>query len=222
MLNSEPLTVKTRRRDPDRLVAVQPDVLSGAEHALGNVLQRIHHVARNSRETLGPQSERLQAVLEELERLLELVFDYVSPIDLEISPVSAGRIADSLAANVRAHASYEVGVGAVPAMQIALDRRLLVRSFTLLTSALAWKWRCSSAASIEVVHDGESERLEFIVRARVSGDEDRVPNDHDDLAIAVARRLIELQGGELSTDSGGAHFECRICLPAPRPADERA
>ena len=97
MLISASVNGKVESPKPERLVAVQPDVLSDAEHALGNLLQPIHHAARQSADTLGPQVERLQVALDDLEGLLELIFDYVSPVDLELSPVSVGRIADSLA-----------------------------------------------------------------------------------------------------------------------------
>ena len=64
----------------EHMVAVRLGVLADAEHVVGNLLQRIHHVARLSERALETEAARLQDAVVGLERLLELLFDYVSPI----------------------------------------------------------------------------------------------------------------------------------------------
>ena len=221
MLISASVNGKVESPKPERLVAVQPDVLRDAEHALGNLLQRIHHAARQSADTLGPQVERLQVALDDLEGLLELIFDYVSPVDLELSPVSVGRIADSLASQVRANSGADVFVGDFPALQISLDRRLLIRGFTVLGRAMGDVWCRSSGTSIAVEHDHSTERLEFTVCSRVAADLEGAQHGPAPLALAVARRLIELQGGELACVGTGSGFDCSIFLPAVSSLDDR-
>ena len=94
-----PTQLEHRGDEPDeQLVAVRREVLSDVEHAVGNLLQRMHHVARAAKAGLGPQGERLQQTLDELERLLELLFDYVSPVEVQMRPTAAAQIAESLAA----------------------------------------------------------------------------------------------------------------------------
>ena len=78
------------QRTDEQLVAVRPDVLNDVEHAVGNLLQRMHHAARSARSGSGAHGERLQTTLEELERLLELLFDYVSPVDVQVRAIDAG------------------------------------------------------------------------------------------------------------------------------------
>src|SRR5258706_3553805 len=89
------------QRADERLVAVRPDVLSDVEHAVGNLLQRMHHAARMARTGSGAPDERLQTALDDLERLLELLFDYVSPVEMQVRAIDAERVAESLAAQLR-------------------------------------------------------------------------------------------------------------------------
>jgi hypothetical protein len=67
----------------ERLVAVREDVLHDVEHAVGNLLQRMHHAARSARAEMGAHGERLGVALTDLERLLDLLFGYVSPVDVD-------------------------------------------------------------------------------------------------------------------------------------------
>src|ERR1044071_9824306 len=103
LLATTPLTANDEQRGGEQLVSVRTEVLTDAEHALGNLFQRIYHVTRVAREGLGPYADRLNGTVQDLERLLELLFDYVSPVDLEMRPTSCGRVAESLAVQLRAH-----------------------------------------------------------------------------------------------------------------------
>lgn len=208
------------QREPERLVTLEPEVLSDAEHALGNLLQRLRHAARRAASG-GAEAERLHRAIENLEALLQLIFDYVSPVDVELRPISANRIAETLAAEVRAHARAGVSVGPLPAVQMALDRRLLGRSVALLGRALGRRWESSSGTVVEACLDPTLERVEFSLRLLPVAAGDAPADGQEQLALAVARRLIELQGGELGFVSSEDRLECRILLPALRSSDAR-
>ena len=185
----------------ERLVAVREDVLHDVEHAVGNLLQRMHHAARSARAEMGPHGERLSVALTDLERLLDLLFGYVSPVDVDLKPTDAERVAESLAAQLRGQGG-EVAVAAVPAVRVLADPRALGRSFQLLAESRTW----GGSFVVAVAHDVAAERVEFTVRGAADA---TPPSAAGALAVAVAGRLIDLQGGELRQDSDG----CAVTLP---------
>ncbi|MDX2168068.1 MAG: hypothetical protein SF182_13425 [Deltaproteobacteria bacterium] len=194
-------------RNTEQLVALRPDVLGDVEHAVGNLLQRMHHVARAARDELGAPGERLQATLDELEQLLGLFFDYVSPVALELRPTAAARVAESLAAQLRGHGA-EVTIDTAAAPPVLADPRTLSRSFTLLGQAAASAWDRLPVV-IATAADASGERVELTVRAALPSAPLSAPGA---LATAVARRLIELQGGELIERPNPA-CACAVVLP---------
>ncbi len=182
------------RQEDERLIAVREVVLDDAEHAVGNLLQRLHHVARAAGGELGMHGERLQVALDDLERLLDLLFAYVTPVEIELRATDAGRIAESLAAQLRGqHAEVQVGAGG--AVRVLADARAIGRSFQLLAQARAW----NGPVTLGVLHDAGRERVEFVLQAAPEGP----ATAHGKLAAAVAARLIELQGGELRAAADG-------------------
>lgn len=180
-------------RGDEHLVAVRREVLTDVEHAVGNLLQRMHHAAR----AVAPSGDRLHGTLDDLERLLELLFDYVSPVEVALRPTDAGRVVESLAAQFRAQGGTEVTLGELPrGVQVLADPRLLTRSFALL--ARAHLGDCAPEVAVMVDVAGvEADRVEFRVRL----ERDAAGSPYTAMAAAVAGRLIELQGGELSTGS---------------------
>ena len=189
-------------RADERLVAVREDVLNDVEHAVGNLLQRMHHAARSARAEMGAHGERLETALADLERLLDLWFGSVSPVDVELRATDAERVAESLAAQLRGQ-GVEVSVAAVPAVRVLADPRALGRSFQLLAESRHW----GGPFAVDVRHDAAAERVEFALRG---AGEAAAAGAHGALAAAVAGRLIDLQGGELcQQDDGG----CAVTLP---------
>ena len=188
-------------RVDERLVAVREDVLNDVEHAVGNLLQRMHHAARSSRAEMGAHGERLETALGDLERLLDLLFGYVSPVDVELRATDAERVAESLAVQLRGQGA-EVAVAAVPPVRVLADPRALGRSFQLLAESRHWDGRFA----VDVRHDAAADRVEFAVRG---GGDPAAPAAPAVLAAAVAGRLLDLQGGELTQHDGG----CAITLP---------
>jgi hypothetical protein len=185
----------------EHLVAVRRAVLNDVEHAVGNLLQRMHHAARSASTGPGSHGDRLQASLEDLERLLELLFDYVSPVEMELRPTEAARVAESLAAQLRTHGLGEVSVSAVPPSSVLADPRLLTRCFSLLAQTCARDAGEQHPVDIDVVHDAAGDRVTFALRLGTA--EGRVATSHGAMAEAVAARLIELQGGELQHREDG-------------------
>ena len=196
----------------EQLVALRRAVLNDVEHAVGNLLQRMHHAARAASDAV--QGERLQTTLDDLERLLELFFDYVSPVDVQVRPTAAARIAESLAAQLRGQGGGEVSLTPLPgddAVQVLADPRVLSRSFLLLAQACARECESGSTVLVEVLHDPDGERVQFLVQP--TAEAAAVPSAHNALATAVAARLLELQGGELK-ERPRPGCTCAVVLPA--------
>lgn len=198
-------------RGEEQLVAVRQGVLNDVEHAVGNLLQRMHHAARASG---APYAERLQGGLTDLERLLELFFDYVTPVEVQVRPTGVDRIAESLAAQLRAHGAGEVTIAPTDgarSVQVLSDPRVLSRSFLLLAQACARDCEAGAAVATEIVHDpATGDRVQFLVHSQA--DAPAAPTPQTALAIAVAGRLIELQGGELHARPRPA-CACAVLLP---------
>jgi ABC-type transporter Mla subunit MlaD len=186
---------RAEQRDDEHLVAVRRDVLNDVEHAVGNLLQRMHHTARAATAVVGPQAERLQSTLDDLERLLELLFDYVSPVEVDLRPTDADRIAESLAAQLRAQGLAEVTLGSPLGVRVLADPRLLSRAFSLLAQACGRECDGGQPVAVEAVHDAAADRVEF--RVRPAAEIPAAATAQSSMAEAVAGRLIELQGGEL-------------------------
>lgn len=191
-------------RSDERLVALREDVLHDVEHAVGNLLQRMHHAARSARGEMGVHGERLQAALGDLERLLDLLFGYVAPLEVALRATAAGHVAESLAAQLRGQGA-EVAVPAVPAVQVLADPRALGRSFQLLAESRSWT---GAPLEVGVRCDATAERVEFALRGAAAAP---APGAQGALAAALAGRLIDLQGGELRLETAG---DCAVTLPA--------
>jgi hypothetical protein len=193
----------------EQLVAVRAEVLSDAEHALGNLFQRIYHLTRLTRDGLGTNGERLTSAVENVERLLELLFDYVSPVEVELRSVAAQKVVESLASQVRSQSSAEVATADCPPVYVVADARLLRRTFQLLVRAFARDLERASRIALGVSHDAE--RTEIGARIEVAD-----PNQGGadaNLAVAVAARLIDLNGGELRHRSTPDGVSWSVALP---------
>jgi hypothetical protein len=192
------------------IVALRTEVLNDAEHALGNLFQRMYHVTRVARDGLGPYADRMTDTLQHLERLLQLVFDYVSPVEIEMRPVDAARVVESLAAHIRVHGMGKIETAGCTSTAVLADARRLGRSFQLLALAFEHELVGASGIAIEVV-PGNRERVEFLLR--VIGCPHAGCEAESGLAWEVAARLIELQGGELVRMRGADGCTCTVVLP---------
>lgn len=194
------------------LVSLRPEVLHDAEHAVGNLLQRIHHVARVS--LAGGEAEqrdRVRTALSDLERLLELLFDYVSPVAIEARPTDASRVASSMISQVRAHAGESVAMAGEPSGKVMVDPRTMSRCFQLIGDSLGSVWKEAPGVAVDVASGQNGDGMALAVRA----DGATAPlSAAARVGLAVAGRLIEMQGGELHwNESDGGQGVCRVVLP---------
>jgi len=201
-------------RGDQHIVALRADVLNDAEHALGNLFQRMYHVTRVAREGLGPYADRMTDSLQDLERLLQLVFDYISPVSVDVRPVDAARVVETLAAHVRAHA-VTVQTSACPPLEVLADARTLARSFQLLALAFEQELGAASAVAIEVLPGEAREFVTFLMQ--VVGASHSGHQTQAGLAWEVAGRLVELQGGEVARTMGVGGCTCTVTLPMVEP-----
>jgi len=199
------------RAPNEHLVAIHPEVLRDAEHTLGNLFQRIYHATRLNRESLGVQGERLTSAVEDLEGVVELVFDYVTPVELELRPTPLQRVAESFAAEIRSSSKAEVVVGECTPVSVLVDSRRLRRCFQLVGRACETDWAAAQRVSIDIRRDTEAEQAEiFVSYPRVTGNNS---SRSDSLLWAVAGRLIELHGGALRCSSSTTAGTCSFVLP---------
>jgi len=189
------MTGKPEGGTAECLVAVRPDVLNDAEHAVGNFLQRLHHMSRLLGAADAQQADRLRLALGDLERLLELLFDYVLPAEVSVRATDAVIVVDSLAAQVRAQAGTEVNAGDCPAVRLSVDPKSLSRCFQLLGVACGKGWQ-GAGLSVEAALEPGGERLRVAVTGAPAGEVRAAAEER--MAAAVAAQLIEKQGGELS------------------------
>jgi len=217
LLGGEQLGRNLQSSGDQHIVALRPNVLNDAEHALGNLFQRIYHVTRAARDGLGPYADRMTANLQNLEKLLQLVFDYVSPVELDIRAVDSARVIESLAAHVREHIVGEIEMPSCPQTPISADTRALGRSFQLLGLAFHNEFSSASRVAIEVLKEKGGGSVGFSVQA--IGNRRCTQETQAALAWEVAARLIEIQGGELvkSTEAGG--YTCTVVLPIAQQDD---
>lgn len=192
-------------------MAICPEVLNEAEHALGNLFQRIHHIARVAREGLGANAERMTGALANLQEILDLLFDYVTPQTLEMKPVGCDRIAESLVSNLRPFVIQDLKAGSAPAATIDADTRVLSRSLQVLAKARARELAAAQSVSVATAKDDARGAIDITLA--VEGGEPIVLSGDVDLAWEVAARLIELQGGELRQSAVGSSLEITLTFP---------
>jgi stage V sporulation protein SpoVS len=190
----------------ERLISLRADVLADAEHALGNLLQRMHHLTRVAPVGLGPYTERFNDNLQNIERLLELVFDYISPPSLGLRAVPCGRVAESLAVQLRAQTRIDISVGGAPAVNVLVDARALGRGFQLIIRSIEGALQKAESVSLDVFQVAD-EGVELRIELRTC----EVParSAENRLAWAVGERLVELHGGEIVLR--GSSPDCMIC-----------
>lgn len=192
-------------------MSVCPAVLHDAEHAVGNLLQRIHHTARGALSGAeAEQRDRVRLALEDLERLLELVFDYVSPLEIDVRPTEATKVASSVVSQVRAHVAGTVDVVGDASGKLMVDPRSISRCMQLIGDSIGSVWKDAQAVSVSIDRGQNGEGLEFAIA--VANQNSAPLATAARVGLAVAARLIEVQGGELDWDHGGSGA-CKVVLP---------
>jgi hypothetical protein len=196
----------------EQLVAVRAEVLNEVEHGLGNLFQRLYHLTRTARDGLGPYADRLVGTVQELERLVELVLDYVTPTELALRPTPVRVIGESLIANFQTHAPNLRAEGVAGGWVLA-DARVLGHSFHLLSDVVA---RTDLPLGGGLMTRLGPERVEWELRLEGALPPGR--GAEGSLAWAVAARLIELHGGELSERMAAGATGASYVVALPRAA----
>ncbi len=192
--DAPPSNEGAERREP---AAAEVDVLGEIEHGFGNLLQRLRHAARAA---AGPQGERLQAGLDDLEGLLALMFDYVSPMPVQARPIALATVVESLCAQLRGRGA-SARPGALCSGTVRVDPRLLNRCWQLLGEACVPRLDAAGDWRIETRPSVAGDQVECTLYA-VSGAVPETSDPRATLAAAVAGRLLALQGGALRRGAG--------------------
>lgn len=199
-------------RSDETLVSIRPQVLDEVEHGVGNLLQRIHHATRVAMVGCdADQRDRVRVALSDLERLLELLFDYVSPIEIATRPTDASRVASSLVAQVRGYAGAGVEMDGAATGTLLVDPRVVSRAFQLIGDSLGAVWKETSSLAVRVDPGEGGEGMVFSISG-VAAESGALLGAAARVGLAVAGRLIEMQGGELRWSSESA-AACRVLLP---------
>lgn len=207
-----------REMGSEYLVTVDPDVLRDVDHALGNLFQKIRNASRLSGQALGPEADRLlKTAVRDIERVVELMLEYVSPADVELRPIPLGRIAESLLAQVRGCRSGEVALASCPEVSVLADSRRLRRCFELLGIIYKRHWAGADQVAISVYHDEAAEQVEL--RVACSSAADGNESSADSVVWALAGRLIDLHGGTLRPVPTASGKSCAIVLPTVKDGD---
>ncbi|GIW39893.1 MAG: hypothetical protein KatS3mg076_0470 [Candidatus Binatia bacterium] len=190
------------------LVVLSPAVLAEAEHALGNLFHRLHFFCRKAEgEGLPPVGETVAS----LEETFRLLFDYVSPLPLDLRCVPALAVVRSASA-------------ALPSLRLECDGS--VENKTLQVDS----GRLSHAFALlgRFVRPGEAGTLEAKATSssgpdggswlclRVSLGSVVAPMR---LAWAVAEKIVESHGGNLvrSAEGEGEAWTLRLPLSEAGP-----
>jgi hypothetical protein len=173
------------------LVVLQQNVLATVDHAFGNIFQRLYHLIRTVRAGSGPTLPALEDSVRELQSLLELFMDYVTPTSLETRML---RTAD-VGASFRRHFEEQVGdcrltvdVGEEHCGTVLADPARLARVFHLLAQLVPAQEAIRSRIGLSATGTQYEIALELprFVNSAAS-----------DLRWVLSQKLIELQGGEL-------------------------
>jgi len=196
-----------------QLVFVRPAVLDNVGHVLGNLFQRMYHLAERARESDAVVAAEFESSTGRLEEFLKLVLDYVSPSRLSLQAVPAGDVVQSLA--------RQLGdvVGVAPTVSgfagegdhLLVDPGCLSRSFSLIAGQLRAAGRIPAPTMSARVNSGE-QQLRLDVRMPHTRLQNR--STEAEMQWVVAERLIESQGGSLRESlQPGGEVSWEVTLP---------
>ncbi len=192
---------KVTSSDVGQLVFVRTAVVDNVGHVLGNLFQRMYHLANRTRESDAVVAAELESSTTRLEEFLKLLLDYVSPSPLRLQMVSASEVVQSLAQQIADAAGVTPALSEAPddGMKLLVDPGGLSRSFALMAGQLRSASRGRTPARIAHLGnpDGELVLLVCLAESRREG-----RSSEAEMQWAVAERLIEIQGGSLRETSG--------------------
>lgn len=202
------------RRDAEesgRLVVIRPRVVENAEHVLGNLFQRLYHGVERTRSLDAGVAEDLAASVDEVERCLQLVLDYVAPFPPALESVPVGEVAESLAQRVGERLGRKIDVACSVDGAVLVDPGRLGRAFAQMVPRLASG--APGRVSLQVVATGESMGLHL----QLAGALLLPRTSMAELQWAVAEKLIEIHAGGLEEQAGpSGEVQWSVSLPRAR------
>lgn len=189
----------TAPSEDGELIFVRSTVIDTVGHVLGNVFQRLYHLASRAKESDAVVAAELESSTARLEEYLKLLLDYVSPSRLRLQSIAVGDAVHSLCAQLDEVLGTppawvdEAGTGPC----LLVDPAMLARSFSLMAGQLRPQGRpqggpvCGSARC-----DGRS----LLVSVRMPEAKLASRSSEAEMQWVVAEQLIEIQGGSLRED----------------------
>ncbi len=186
------------------LVFIRSAVIDTVGHVLGNVFQRLYHLASRAKESDAVVAAELESSTARLEEYLKLLLDYVSPSRLRLQSIAASDVAHSLCAQLG-----DV-LGTPPTwmdetrtgLSLLVDPSMLARSFSLMASQLRPQGRAQGGG---VGGSAKSTEGGLLLTVRIASARLEGQSSEAEMQWVVAERLIEVQGGSLraNRDSPG-------------------
>lgn len=186
----------TEATDGGQLVLVRPSVLDNVGHVLGNLFQRMYHLAERAKESDTVVAAELESSTARLEDFLKLVMDYMSPPRLSLQSVPAGDVAQSLARQIGDVVGMAPSIDGLDeaGLPLLVDPGCLSRSFALIAGQLRAAGR-TPAPAMSAVASRTEQQLRLLVRMPPLRLQNR--STEAEMQWVVAERLIESQGGAL-------------------------
>jgi hypothetical protein len=205
-----------------RLVRIDEAVVHDLSHELGNYFHKLFYwtdYIKSGATDDGSGAcpgEMLEDVVHRMQAFLNVALEYFQPAELRGVPVSGADVAGALESLLR-------GAGGEAAVEVVCDEDAgaarLVIDPTRLSSGLRLAARLLSGPGCAALraHVRTSERagrdvLEIELSVDGPGEPDARPS-HRVVEWAVAGRMIELHGGELSTNEERRGAGCLLTLP---------
>jgi len=203
--------------DDGRIVLIRPQVMDNVGHVLGNLFQRIYHIAERTKETDAMRAADLESSTRRLEAFLQLVMDYVSPPSLSFQYVSAADILQSLARQISdvVVAAVKVSTPAALEERLLVDAGRLARAFALL--AAQFQQRTIRDETVELTGWVRPAEPSLLLTVLASPRALPPRSAEAEMQWSVAERLLEMHGGTLQcrpTKSGEVSWEIALPLQA--------
>jgi signal transduction histidine kinase len=187
------------------LVAVRPEVMGEAEHAFGNLFHRLHYLAQKLQNRGVEGAAALGGSVTDLEDLLRLVLDYVSPLAIEARLLDAETVVRGLESGLERRLGERCEE--VAQARVLGDGGQLSQAFAYMRRVLAE----GTHVDVKVERDvGEG----WLVLSGEEAGRTVVASGRAMIPWALAQKIVEAHGGTLTeeTENGGARWKLRLPL----------
>jgi len=208
---------------PGRLVRIDEAVVHDLSHELGNYFHKLFYWTDYIKSGATDDGsgrcpgEMLEDVVHRMQGFLNVALEYFQPAELRCVPVSGADVAASLESVLRGAAGdapVEVQCEAdARAARLEIDPARLSTGLRLAARLVSGPACGALRANVRTAERRDRPVLEIELSAERPGEPDARPS-HRVVEWAVAGRMVELHGGELSTnEERGGGAGCRLTLP---------